>query len=149
MTKFNTTIFHPAWVTGFIDGEGTFYVGIYPKNDMATGYSVSLEFSITQHIRDTLMMQNLVSFFGFGYLAKDGLTKYQLRVRNVEDLVKLFTLFDAYPLQSQKQLDALAFRQVLNLVLAKQHLTEEGLQQIRVIKASMNRARMLKYKVPS
>ncbi len=29
-------------VTGFIDGEGTFYVGVYPKSDMATGYQVSL-----------------------------------------------------------------------------------------------------------
>lgn len=41
---------------------------------------VSLEFSITQHIRDTKMMQDLVTFFGFGYLAKDGATKYQFRV---------------------------------------------------------------------
>ena len=52
MVKFNTTLFHPAWVTGFIDGEGTFYVGIYPKNDMVTGYQISLEFTVTQHIND-------------------------------------------------------------------------------------------------
>jgi hypothetical protein len=59
MSKFNTNIFHPAWVTGFIDGEGTFYVGIYPKKDLTRGFQVSLEFSVTQHIRDTLTMQNL------------------------------------------------------------------------------------------
>lgn len=114
---------------------------------MTLGYLVSLEFSVTQHIRDTKMMQDLVNFFGFGYLAKDGPTKYQFRVRNVQDLVKLFTLFDAYPLQSQKRLDAEAFLQVLNLVLAKKHLTQEGLDQIRQIKSTMNRARMVQYKV--
>lgn len=133
-------------MTGFIDGEGTFFVGINPKSDMATGYSVALEFSITQHIRDTLMMQNLVHFFGFGYLAKDGTTKYQFRIRKVSELIQLFTLFDEYPLHSQKRLDALAFQQVLNLVVAKEHLTEEGLQKIVEIKATMNRARMVQYK---
>lgn len=64
----------------------------------------------------------------------------------VQDLVKLFTLFDVYPLQSQKRLDAEAFLQVLNLVLAKQHLTQEGLDKIKAIKSTMNRARMVQYK---
>ncbi len=92
------------------------------------------------------MMENLVEFFGFGYLAKDGPTKYQYRVRNVQDLVKLFSLFDTYPLQTQKRLDAAAFKQVLSLVLAKKHLTKDGLQEIIDIKSTMNRARMLRYK---
>ena len=99
------------------------------------------------------MMQNLIQFFGFGYLTKDGETKYQFRVRKVEDLVKLFHLFDMYPLQTQKKLDAAAFLQVLNLVKAKQHLTTGGLKEIMLIKSTMcshlrwEEARMTQYKV--
>ena len=111
---------------------------------MVLGYQVSLEFSICQHSRDKLMMQKLISFFGFGYLAKDGPTKYQYRVRNTTNLISLFSLFDVHPLQTQKQLDAIAFRQVLDLVLAKRHLTLEGLSEIRKIKSTMNRARKVK-----
>ncbi len=42
----------------------------------------------------------------------------------------------------QKSLDAAAFRQIHVLILAKQHLTMEGLEQIRLIKNTMNRARI-------
>jgi len=113
---------------------------------MALGFQISLEFSVTQHIRDVNLMHKLIEFFGFGYLAKDGDTKYQFRVRKTQDLVKLIHLFEEYPLQTQKRLDAEAFRQVLMLVLAKQHLNPEGLEEIRLIKATMNRARMKDFK---
>lgn len=148
MTSFNTHILNPAWVTAFIDGEGTFYVGIYKKNDMKMGYQVTLEFSITQHIRDIELMNQLPLFFGCGYLAPDGPTKMQFRIRSVKDIQDhLLPLLDAYPLLSQKGLDSAAFREVHALILAKAHLTTEGLAQIRSIKSTMNRARMAKYKV--
>jgi hypothetical protein len=130
-------------VTGFIDGEGTFYCGINPRSDMKTGFQVTLEFVITQHIRDVLLMHKLVEFFNCGYLIKDGPTKYQYRIRNINDLQNhLFLLLDEYPLQTQKSLDATAFRLIHSLILAKKHLTVEGLDEIRNIKATMNRARM-------
>jgi hypothetical protein len=45
--NYNDNILHPAWVTGFIDGEGTFYCGINPKSDIKLGFQVTLEFVIT------------------------------------------------------------------------------------------------------
>jgi hypothetical protein len=141
--NYNDNILHSAWVTGFIDGEGTFYCGINPKSDMKLGFQVTLEFVITQHIRDALLMQKLVDFFNCGYLVKDGPTKYQYRIRNINDLEQhLFPLLNNYPLQTQKALDAEAFRQIHSLILAKKHLTVEGLNQIRSIKATMNKGRM-------
>ena len=141
--KYNSNILNPAWVTGFIDGEGTFYCGISPKSDMKIGYQVTLQFVITQHIRDVVLMQKFVDFFNCGYLTKDGLTKYQYRIRNLKDLENhLFPLINDYPLHTQKSLDFWAFKQIHGLVSAKQHLTEEGLNKIRGIKATMNRARM-------
>jgi hypothetical protein len=78
---------------------------------MKLGFQVTLEFVITQHIRDTLLMQKFVDFFNCGYLVKDGTTKYQFRIRNINDLEQhLFPLLDYYPLQTQKALDAAAFR---------------------------------------
>ena len=59
MKNLNTTILHPAWVTGFIDGEGTFFVGINAQPSMALNFQVLLEFVITQHIRDEALMKTL------------------------------------------------------------------------------------------
>ena len=79
--KNNTTIFHPAWVTGFIDGEGTFFVDLLKNKTMALGIQVQLQFSITQHIRDANLMRSLVDFFGAGIVVPDGPTKVQYRIR--------------------------------------------------------------------
>ena len=114
---------------------------------MKTGYQVMLQFTITQHIRDELMMMKLIEFFGCGYLAKDGLTKVQYRIRHFKDLLHLFELLKDYPLISQKALDAESFRKVYTIIVNKEHLTHEGIQKILMIKKSMNRGRMLQYKL--
>lgn len=126
--------------------EGTFYVGISAKRDMALGYLVNLEFCITQHKRDLALMNQLPEFFGCGYIAlMANKTTCQFRIRNINDLEQhLFPLLDRYPLQTQKALDAAAFREVHALVKAKKHLTVEGLQQIRRLKANMNKGRSFK-----
>lgn len=145
--KNNTTIFHPAWVTGFIDGEGTFFVDLLKNKTMALGTQVQLQFSITQHIRDADLMRSLVDFFGAGIVVSDGPTKVQYRIRRFADFEQsLFPLLDEYPLMTQKRLDAEAFRKVHALMKDGRHLTPDGLDEIRAIKSTMNRARMLEFK---
>ena len=147
MRKFNTNIFHPAWVTGFIDGEGTFSVGIQKNKTIALGVQVQLQFSITQHIRDLSLMQQFPAFFGAGAVSSDGPTKVQYRMRGFKDLERyLFPLLDKYPLMTQKRLDAEAFRAVHVLMKSGRHLTPDGLNEIRTIKDSMNRGRMARFK---
>lgn len=147
MKNLNTNIFHPAWVTGFIDGEGTFFIDILKNSTMALGYQVQLQFVITQHIRDSALMFKFVDFFGVGYIANDGVTNLQYRIRGYNDFAKgLFPLLDEYPLMTQKSLDADAFRKVHSMMGGKLHLTATGLEEIQAIKATMNRARMSQYK---
>ena len=145
-TLYNTSKLHPAWVVGFIDGEGTFFIDI-PKNaTIKLGYQVMLQFAITQHIRDAALMLDLQEFFGCGTIANDGTTKKQFRIRNIEQVgSKLLPLFDMYPLRTQKSLDMQSFYQVYNMMKQGLHLTPEGLEEIRAIKATMNRARMAQY----
>lgn len=139
--KFNPNILHPAWVTGFIDGEGTFHVGVIKKANMRLGCQVQLQFRITQHIRDIELMKKFIQFFGIGLIVNDGPTKVQYRIRTFKHLPVLFALLDQYPLQTQKALDAQCFLEVYNMMLNKEHLTEIGLEKILAIKATMNRSR--------
>jgi len=53
----------PNWVTGFTDGEGTFYVGINKNTTMAIGYQVLPEFRIVQHKKDIKVLYALKKFF--------------------------------------------------------------------------------------
>lgn len=52
---------------------------------------------------------------------------------------KIIPHFDKYPLISQKLADYILFKQALEFVNRKEHLTPEGLQEIVNLKASMNR----------
>ena len=40
---------NPWWLTGFVDGEGSFMVNIYKNMEGKVGLTVKPEFSITQH----------------------------------------------------------------------------------------------------
>src|SRR6266849_4307180 len=55
-----------GWVTGFVDGEGCFFVGINPHPDMTTGFQVLPEFTVVQHERDVQPLHALKAFFGCG-----------------------------------------------------------------------------------
>ena len=54
------------WVTGFVDGEGCFYVGINAHSEMTAGFQVLPEFTVVQHKRDVQVLHALKAFFGCG-----------------------------------------------------------------------------------
>ena len=66
----------------------------------------------------------------------------ELKITKFEHLVeKVIPFFEKYPIGGQKLLDYLDFFKVIKLMKNKAHLTEKGLNQIRLIKAGMNRGR--------
>lgn|GEM_PF-6461101 len=83
---------------GFIDGEGCFYVKVI-NNKYKPGFSVSI-FSISQHSRDHLFMNNIISYLNCGIIEKPkGRFEVRFIVYKFNDiLVKLIPL-NKYPLK--------------------------------------------------
>ena len=131
----------PNWLAGFVSAEGCFLVKIRSKPKMKIGYSVELAFVITQHSRDEQLMKSLIEYFGCGNIYKNPVT-VDFKTTKFKDLTeKIIPFFEKYPIQGVKFLDYLDFVKVIKLIENKAHLTEKGLDQIRKIKASMNRGR--------
>jgi hypothetical protein len=61
------------------------------------------------------------------------------QVRSVKDLAAIINHFDKYPLITQKRGDFELFKQAVELIQVKEHLTEQGLHKILTIKSSINR----------
>jgi len=59
--------------------------------------------------------------------------------KDVNDIIIPF--FTKYPLQSIKKLDFEDFCKCAELMKNKAHLTEQGIKNLRIIKAKMNRSR--------
>lgn len=54
---------------------------------------------------------------------------------------KIIPLFNEYPLMGNKRLDFLDFAKIAEIVKSKDHLTNEGLEKIKVINSNMNSRR--------
>jgi LAGLIDADG endonuclease len=52
---------NPNWLSGFVAGDGGFFIGIRP----VTG-QISFRFHVTQHSRDSSLINLFVNFFGCG-----------------------------------------------------------------------------------
>lgn len=59
-------------------------------------------------------------------------------ISSVKDLNKLILYLDKFPLLTDKSADLFLFKQIIDLINIKAHLTVEGLNQIVNLKASMN-----------
>jgi LAGLIDADG endonuclease len=85
------------------------------------------------------LLLKLKEFFGgVGSITKQGRNCFQYRVSSVKDLVLIIEHFDIYQLITQKKADFEIFKKVFNIIKNKNHLTNEGLQQIINLRASMN-----------
>lgn len=130
---------NPWFITGLSDSESSFIVNITKKPKYKTGYDVSLSFSIGLNEKDKALLENIQSYFGIGQIYKHTQNCYSYRVQSVKDLQVIITHFDKYPLITQKLADYLLFKEVVNIIELKKHLSKEGLEKIVGIKASINR----------
>jgi hypothetical protein len=91
--------------------------------------------------KDLEILKNIQIYFGVGsiyYNKKDDC--YQYLVQSIKDLNNvIIPHFLNYPLLSQKQIDFYLFKQIIELMNAKEHLNLLGLQKIVNIRASLNK----------
>lgn len=133
------------WITGFVDGEGCFHVGINKNSEMTAGVQVLPEFTVVQHKRDVQILHALKEHFGCGVVRVNHGDRMAYRVRSVAHLLeKIVPFFEKHKLKTKKRIDFQKFRRVLLKIKSGEHLTPEGLEAIREIKEQMNRG-ILRY----
>lgn len=126
----------PHWISGFVDGEGCFYVSLYKDSTKVK----SLWFQITQHTRDLDLLKELITYFNCGRYSTYGKKYANFVVTRISDInMKIIPFFKKYPLQGDKYKSFASFEQIAHLMVNKTHLTAEGLQQIKQIKSGMNK----------
>ena len=130
------------WITGFVDGEGCFHIGINQHSEMTTGFQILPEFTVVQHKRDVQILHALKAYFGCGVVRNNHGDRMAYRVRSVEHLLKFIVpFFEKHELKTKKRLDFIKFRRVLLKMEQNVHLTKEGIEEIRELKSQMNRSR--------
>jgi len=99
-------------------------------------------FKITQHSRDIQLLYLIKDYLDCGRVEKRAGFAADFTVTSRACLEsKILTFFDKYPLLGSKLLNLNDFNEAFKIIEAKDHLTDEGLNKIRVIKAGMNTGR--------
>ncbi len=131
---------NPFYITGFTEGEGSFYVGILPRK-MNTGWEVRPSFSLSQNEKDKALVSSLIDFFGCGFVRPskgDNTVKYE--VRSLKDIQnKIIPHFEKYQLAGRKQNDFIAFKKAVEIMSKNKHLENEGLKEIIFLALSMTK----------
>lgn len=131
---------NPYWISGFVDGEGTFYVGIYRNSTMRIGFQVLPEFVVVQHKKDIELLNRIRDYFNCGVVRVNHDDRMEFRVRAISDLSNIIIpFFKKYPLQSKKEKDFEIFSEVVSMIVNKQHLREDGIKKILFLSKEMNR----------
>jgi len=132
---------NPNWITGFSDAEGTFVVSIYKSNDYKCKYAVKPSFAIELHERDINLLHKIKEYFnGVGSIhIRSNKSSAIYTVTGLKDINStIIPHFIEYPLLTQKKADFLLFKEIIELMNNKYHLTLTGLNKIVSIRAAMN-----------
>lgn len=126
----------PYWVSGFVEGEGCFYV-ILTKDLTRVN---SLQFQVTQHTRDAHILKEFITYFNSGRYSIYGNKYANFVVTKLSDInMQIIPFFKKYPILGDKSRNFIYFEKIAKLMANKVHLTTEGLQEIKQIKSSLNK----------
>ena len=130
------------YLSGFVEGEGSFNVSFRKKSDYKVGWQVVLSFNVSQ--KDITVLRILKDKLSCGIIKqrkRDGLFSYDV-TNSVAILNQVIPFFEKYPLLSKSKRDNfLIFKKISNKVGFKDHLTEEGLIEIAKLRESLNKGK--------
>ena len=131
---------HPDYITGYVDGEGSFLISFSPRNKIRLGLEVRPSFSVSQRMDRSEVLSIMKSYFGCGsirFSKSDQTRKYEVRsLRNLNELV--IPHFRKYPIYSSKKKDFELFAQICEMMKKKDHGKPKGLSKIINVALKMN-----------
>nr|YP_009262113.1 LAGLIDADG endonuclease [Chrysoporthe deuterocubensis]AMX22188.1 LAGLIDADG endonuclease [Chrysoporthe deuterocubensis] len=156
---------HPWFVTGFSDAESCFSISILRRRSLSISSNntdvdisksnnwakigVEAEFQIGLNIKDVELLHLIKASFedskansitSSGKVGRIQLDKNKcfLRVSSLRELAIIIEHFDKYPLLTKKRQDFLIWREVVQLMMRKEHQTYEGVRYIIKLKSALN-----------
>ena len=130
LTKSSSLVqLNPNWVTGFMDGEGSFIIAILPSTGPLKK-KISLRISITQKAHSKFVLFYLQKFFDCGQVIPSSKDCMRFVVQSKEDIItKIIPHFNNYPLNTSKQLNFESFKEASEIVRKGEHLELKGLKK--------------------
>ena len=132
----NSKDFDNHWLAGFSDADSSFQIKIITR-DGKPKPEVRLNFQIDQKHNDLLLLIKEALGGNIGY--RKSQDTYYYGSTSFGSAKKVINYFDNYHLQSSKHRSYLQWRKAYIIIQDNKHLTEEGLNTIKLLKESINK----------
>jgi LAGLIDADG endonuclease len=132
------------YLSGYVDGEGTFHVAIQHNASTRFGWQLVPEFHVSQNPERASILRLLQLRLGCGRIrpnARAGGADRSLVyvVRRLEDLSeKVIPFFESHPLLSEKHLEFMTFASIVKAMRRREHLSKQGFNQLLQSAVVMN-----------
>lgn len=137
-----------SYIVGLTDGEGCFYVNLTERDKLKyprAHVMAKSHFYIKLRQDDLKVLQEVRNFLGFGFIyfqkekRKNHSACFRFEVNSNSDKLKLIDFFRKHPLHSpKKKRDFEIFAQVSEMIIQKEHFSEDGASKIRQLKVKMH-----------
>ncbi|MBU3968656.1 LAGLIDADG family homing endonuclease [Patescibacteria group bacterium] len=128
---------NPNYVSGFIDGEGSFSISIGKHKTLKRRFEIRPEFEIELRADDQKILERILITIGCGRIYDLSYDRYgwfphsKYKINNLKDLTtKLFPFLDKNPLQAKKAEVYKIFKKIVLMMSKKEHLTDRGFNKI-------------------
>jgi len=132
LDEFNKSIYKGLnlnFVTGYVDGEGSFSVRLRKSTESRWGYKILPVFSIGGQINpyNRALLEKIKEFFGgIGWISTSG-NMYTYEVTSLKSLHKIRNYFENYPLETSKSIHFILWSDIINLLKKKSIMSMMGL----------------------
>jgi hypothetical protein len=120
------------WLSGFVDGEGSFYIIINQNKGYRYGYQIRVGFGISQNAREVKLLHRINEDYLNGVAKiklQQATNSYLLSVDNMSSIRDVvIPLFDKIKLKSRKWNDFLFFKQAVDLMNSGQYLQQDSVE---------------------
>lgn len=127
-----------AWLLGFTDAEGSFSCSVRKRSSYKLGLQVVMRFLLDQ--KDEIPLLWVKKIFNTGHVSLRSGTNgvYRYESNNTVALLNIINYFNEFPLKTIKAQAFMKWSHIRELVINKHHLTQEGLDDIRLLARSVN-----------
>jgi hypothetical protein len=129
------------WIAGFINADGGFFLPICKSNTHKLGEVCRPSIQIAQHISSIIVLEGINKYFDFGNIYYKIDKTCEFRIGSLQGINNFINKFNEANLLGAKALDYIDFCKGINIMNKGEHLTKEGLEELRLISMGMNSKR--------
>ena len=130
-----------SYISGFVDGEGSFSVSVQRNRSCRVGFQLVPEFHVSQNADRAQVLELIKARLGCGYIKSNSKTDralvYVVRDRDAL-LERVIPFFERNPLLSSKQVDVETFASIVRAMALNEHRSEVGFGRLLDLAVSMN-----------